>query len=80
MLELEMNYKGMYDNIACTGCYKQDETTEHFLQCNKYQELTQHNTKTTKFQEDVKSTKWLIRMAENIQVLQEVRTHRLRYK
>ena len=80
MLELKMNYKGMYDDTACTGCYKQDETTEHFLQCSKYQELTQHNTKTTKFEEDVKSTKWLIRMAENIQVLQEVRTHRLRYK
>ena len=80
MLDLKMNFKGMYTDTVCTGCFEQEETTEHFLQCEKYQELTQHNNKTTNFEEDIKSTKWLIRMAENMKNLKEARKHRLQYK
>ena len=80
MLDLKMNFKSMYTDTVCTGCFEQEETTEHFLQCEKYQDLTQHNNKTTNFEVDIRSTKWLILMAENVKNLQEARKHRLQYK
>ena len=79
MLDLKMNFKGMYDDTVCTGCFAEEESTEHFLQCKKYMELTQHNIKTTNIEEDIKSTEWLIRMAKQMETLQKVRKHRLQY-
>ena len=80
MLDLKTNFRGMYEDTICTGCFKCEETTEHFLQCEKMMDITQHNVKTNDLQKDINSTEWLIKMAEQIEVLQEVRTHRLRYK
>ena len=80
MLDLKMNFKGTYGDTLCTGCFEQQETTEHFLQCKKMLELTQHNVRITNFEEEIKSSEWLIQMAKQVEVLNEVRTHRLQYR
>ena len=80
MMDLKMNFKGMYDDTKCTGCFAHEETTEHFLQCSKIMELTRHNIKTTDFEEDIRSTEWLLQMANQMETFQEVRNHRLQYK
>ena len=80
MVDLKMNFKGMYEDTMCTGCFEKEETTEHFIQCKKMQEITGHNIKTNNLKEDIKSTEWLIEMAELMKTLTEVRKHRLQYK
>ena len=80
MMDLKMNFKGMYDDTKCTGCFAHEETTEHFLQCSKIMELTRHNIKTTEFEENIRSTEWLLQMANQMETFQEVRNHRLQYK
>ena len=80
MMDLKMNFKGMYDSTKCIGCFPHEDTTEHFLQYRLITKLTQLNIKTTNFEEEVKSTKWLIQMAKYMGVLQEVRTQRLQYR
>ena len=80
MMELKMNYKSMYDDTICTGCFEEQETTEHFLKCKKMQELTGNCIVTNNFEEDINSTKWLIETAKHLKTLEEVRSYRLRYK
>ena len=80
MLDLKMNFRGMYQDTICTGCFECEETTEHFLQCEKMMDITQHNVRTNNLQEDINSTEWLMKMSQQIEVLQEVMTHRLRYR
>ena len=80
MVDLKMNFKGMYEDTVCTGCFEKEETTEHFIQCKKMQELTGHNIKTNNIKEDIKSTEWLMEMSELMKTLTEVRKHRLQYR
>ena len=74
-----MNFKSMYDDTTCTGCFKEQETTEHFLKCKKMQELTGNCIETNNFEEDINSTEWLIETAKHLKTLEEVRSYRLRY-
>ena len=76
MIDLKMNFKGMYEDTTCVGCFQTEETTEHFFECPKYNEITGVQVKGN---EPFKSTEWLTQAAEHYKLLQQIRHYRLAY-
>ena len=72
MVNVKKNYKNLYTDTMCVGCFEKEETTEHLFECKKYNELTGQTMQTM----DIKSTQWLVEAAKYIETVEEIRSMR----
>ena len=60
MTELKANFCGKYLDRICPACGKENETTEHVVQCDVYKELVDHRLNCDQpIEELMNDTEWL---------------------
>ena len=75
MVEVKANFRTQYKDTSCTACGKQEETTEHVLECEEYRRLTGHTIKVDKDKRNAQMTDgmWLRKASEAIKQIEETR-------
>ena len=74
MIELKTNFKGKYSDTLCPACGKEEETTEHVIQCPEYQEIVGHNLKIPQeIKESMNRMEWLEEACEVYNQIEETR-------
>ena len=70
MVECKSNFKGKYSDTTCLVCDR-EETTEHLFECEHYRQYTGPHSELEKM--DIASTQWLIKAAQKMDIIQELR-------
>ena len=78
MTNTKMNFKGMYTDTLCVGCFEEEETTEHLFRCKKYKELTRHKLSLNENCDEFNSTEWLVEATKLIETVEDIRSMRQR--
>ena len=74
MTELKPNFCGKYRDRICSACEKEDETTEHVIQCQEYKRLLGHELNCDKpIKELMNNTAWLREAAKVYRRIEETR-------
>ena len=73
MIELKSNFKGKYGNTLCTACKKENETTEHVINCVEYRKITGHTLQSKQVNEEMNNLEWMEEACEVYQQIEEVR-------
>ena len=74
MTELKANFPGKYHDRTCPACGKNDETTEHVIQCDAYKKLVGHELRIDKdIKEHMNNTEWLKEAIKVYELIEETR-------
>ena len=74
MTELKPNFCGKYRDRICSACEKEDETTEHVIQCQEYKRLLGHELNCDEpIKELMNNTAWLREAAKVYRRIEETR-------
>ena len=74
MVEPKSNDKNMYkEELKCSGCREEEETTEHLFKCEKYKELARHNLKIEEKENHFKQIEWLFEAIKVVDRIEKVK-------
>jgi hypothetical protein len=73
MTEVKANFKGKYKDTLCSACKKDEETTEHVIECEEYRKITGHTLETKQLKEAMDNLEWLEKACEVYEQIEEAR-------
>ena len=74
MVDIKMNYKSKYkDDLLCMACGKEEESSEHVIQCKEYKSLIGHNLGMDDREQNFSNTDWLLKASEVYARIEETR-------